>query len=72
MSCLLTIDGGTSWMFQFAGVNTLKISGLTDAKKFSRPGFSESISIQAYGYKSINDFPVKNYEEKLFNFLEEI
>ena len=72
MSCLLTNDGGTSWMFQFAGVKTLKIFGLTDAKKFSRPGFSQSISIQDYGYKSINDFPVKNYEEKLFNFLEEI
>ena len=24
MSCLLTNDGGTSWMFQFAGVKTLK------------------------------------------------
>ena len=72
MSCLLTNDGGTSWMFQFAGVKTLKIFGLTDAKKFSRPGFSQSISIQDYGYKSINDFPVKNYEEKLFNFLEEV
>ena len=68
MSCLLTNDGGTSWMFQFAGVKTLKIFGLTDAKKFSRPGFSQSISIQDYGYKSINDFPVKDYEEKLFNF----
>ena len=72
MSCLLTNDGGTSWMFQFAGVKTLKIFGLTDAKKFSRPGFSESISTQDYGYKSINDFPVKDYEEKLFSFLEEI
>ena len=72
MSCLLTNDGGTSWMFQFAGVKTLKIFGLTDAKKFSRPGFSESISIQDYGYKSINDFPVKDYEDKLFSFLEEI
>ena len=72
MSCLLTNDGGTSWMFQFAGVKTLKIFGLTDAKKFSRPGFSQSISIQDYGYKSINDFPVKDYEEKLFSFLEEI
>ena len=72
MSCLLTNDGGTSWMFQFAGVKTLKIFGLTDAKKFSRPGFSQSISIQDYGYKSINDFPVKDYEEKLFSFLENI
>ena len=72
MSCLLTNDGGTSWMFQFAGVKTLKIFGLTDAKKFSRPGFSQSISIQDYGYKSINDFPVKDYEEKLFSFLEDI
>ena len=72
MSCLLTNDGGTSWMFQFAGVKTLKIFGLTDAKKFSRPGFSQSISIQDYGYKSINDFTVKEYEEKLFSFLEEI
>jgi ADP-heptose:LPS heptosyltransferase len=72
MSCLLTNDGGTSWMFQFAGVKTLKIFGLTDAKKFSRPGFSESISIQDYGYNSIMDFPVKEYEKRLFNFLEKL
>ena len=72
MSCLLTNDGGTSWMFQFAGVKTLKIFGLTDAKKFSRPGFSESISIQEYGYKSIIDYPVKEYEIKLFSFLDRL
>ena len=72
MSCLLTNDGGTSWMFQFAGVKTLKIFGLTDAKKFSRPGFSESISIQEYGYNSIIDFPVREYEIKLNSFLENL
>ena len=72
MSCLLTNDGGTSWMFQFAGVKTLKIFGLTNAKKFSRPGFSESISIQDYGYNSIIDFPVKEYEIKLKSFLEKL
>jgi len=72
MSCLLTNDGGTSWMFQFAGVKTLKIFGLTDAKKFSRPGFSESISIQDYGYNSIIDFPVKEYELRLISFLEKL
>jgi hypothetical protein len=72
MSCLLTNDGGTSWMFQFAGVKTLKIFGLTDAKKFSRPGFSESISVQEYGYKSIIDYPVREYEIKLFSFLERL
>ena len=72
MSCLLTNDGGTSWMFQFAGVKTLKIFGLTDAKKFSRPGFSESISIKDYGYNSIIDFPVKEYETRLNQFLKEL
>ena len=72
MSCLLTNDGGTSWMFQFAGVKTLKIFGLTDAKKFSRPGFSESISIKDYGYNSIIDFPVKEYETRLIRFLGEL
>ena len=72
MSCLLANDGGTSWMFQFAGVKTLKIFGLTDAKKFSRPGFSESISIQDYGYKSIIDYPVKEYKIKLISFLEKL
>ena len=72
MSCLLTNDGGTSWMFQFAEVKTLKIFGLTDAKKFSRPGFSESISIQDYRYNSIIDFPVKEYEIRLISFLEKL
>jgi len=72
MSCLLTNDGGTSWMFQFAGVKTLKIFGITDAKKFSRPGFSVSISIQEYGYKSITDYPLEEYEIKLNSFLEKL
>ena len=72
MSCLLTNDGGTSWMFQFAGVKTLKIFGLTDAKKFSRPGFSESISIKDYGYNSIIDFTVREYKIKLISFLEKL
>ena len=46
MCCLLANDGVTSWMFEFAGVRTLKIFGVTSAKKFSRPGYSKSIEIK--------------------------
>ena len=30
MKCLLCNDGGTAWMFEFVGVKTLKIFGITE------------------------------------------
>ena len=69
MSCLLCNDGGTAWMFEFAGVKTLKLFGVTNEKKFSRPGFSQSIQIKDFGYKDLKDFPISKYEEILFKFL---
>ena len=70
MSCLLCNDGGTAWMFEFAGVKTLKLFGVTNEKKFSRPGFSQPIQIKDFGYKELNDFPISKYEEILYRFLE--
>ncbi len=67
---LLCNDGGTSWMFEFAGVKTFKIFGITNAKKFARPGYSETIQVQDYGYSEIKDFPLTKYKEILDKFLE--
>ena len=67
---LLCNDGGTSWMFEFAGVKTFKIFGITNAKKFARPGYSETIQVQDYGYSEIKDFPVNKYKEILDKFLK--
>ena len=71
MHCLLCNDGGTAWMFEFAGVKSLKIFGVTDEKKFSRPGYSQSIKVKDYGFKKLNDFPITKYEEILFDFLKD-
>jgi len=71
MHCLLCNDGGTAWMFEFAGIKSLKIFGVTDERKFSRPGFSQSIQIKDYGYKNLNDFPVTKYQEILEDFLKD-
>ena len=54
---------------EFAGVKTLKLFGVTNEKKFSRPGFSQAIQIKDYGYKELNDFPISKYEEILYEFL---
>ena len=70
MSCLLCNDGGTAWMFEFAGVKTLKLFGVTNERKFSRPGFSQAIQIKDFGYKELNDFPISKYEEILYRFLK--
>ncbi len=70
MHCLLCNDGGTAWMFEFAGIKSLKIFGVTDERKFSRPGFSQSIQIKDYGFKNLNDFPVTKYQEILNEFLK--
>ena len=69
MNCLLCNDGGTAWMFEFAGVKTLKIFGVTDEVKFARPGFSETIQIKDYGIKNIIDFPTNTYKKILGKFL---
>ena len=44
-------DSGTAWMFEFVGVKTLKIFGVTNEKKFSRPGFSKTIQIKDFGFE---------------------
>ena len=69
MKYLLCNDAGTSWIFEFAGVKTFKIFGVTNEKKFSRPNFSKTIQIQDYGYKSLNEFPVSEYKKILDKFL---
>ena len=69
MKYLLCNDGGTSWIFEFAGVKTFKIFGVTNEKKFARPNFSKTIQIQDYGYKSLDEFPVSEYKKILNNFL---
>jgi len=71
MHCLLCNDGGTAWMFEFAGIKSLKIFGVTDERKFSRPGFSQSIQVKDYGFKNLNDFPVTKYQEILDDFLKD-
>lgn len=70
MKCLLCNDGGTAWIFEFAGVKTFKIFGLTDDKKFARPNYSKTIHINDYGYDSLQSFPVNIYTEKLNEFLD--
>ena len=72
MRCLLCNDGGTAWMFEFAGVKTLKIFGVTDEKKFARPGYCQTIQVNDYGIKEIKDFPVEEYKKNLDKFLETV
>ena len=72
MSCLLCNDGGTAWMFEFAGVKTLKLFGVTNEKKFSRPGYSQSVQVKDFGYDDLKDFPLTEYENILNNFLKTI
>jgi len=59
-------------MFEFVGVKTLKIFGVTNEKKFSRPGFSKTIQIKDYGFKNLKDFPLNIYENILREFLKSI
>ncbi len=72
MSCLLCNDGGTAWMFEFAGVKTLKLFGVTDEKKFSRPGYSQAVQVKNFGYANLKDFPLVEYENILNNFLKTV
>ena len=71
MSFLLCNDGGTSWMFEFSGVKTLKIFDVTNENKFARPGFCKTIQVKDYGY-TIKNFPVSIYLEILDNYISEI
>ena len=72
MRCLLCNDGGTAWMFEFAGVKTLKLFGVTDEKKFARPDYCKTIQISDYGIKNIKDFPIEIYQKNLDKFLENV
>ena len=72
MNCLLCNDGGTAWMFEFAGIKTLKIFGVTDENKFSRPNYSKTIQVNNYGYNDIKDFPLDKYKTILNEFLNNI
>tara|TARA_B100001063_G_scaffold198820_1_gene191497 strand:+ start:381 stop:1352 length:972 start_codon:yes stop_codon:yes gene_type:complete len=72
MTCLLCNDGGTAWMFEFAGVKTLKIFGVTDEKKFARPDYCKTIQIRDYGIKNIKDFSIEAYTKNLDKFLENV
>ena len=69
MNLLLCNDGGTSWMFQFAGVKCIKIFGNTNKKKFSRPGFAEGIQTSDYGY-NLKNFPIDLFKRKLISYLD--
>ena len=69
MKYLLCNDGGTSWIFEFVGVKTLKIFGVTNERKFARPGYSQTIQIKDYGFKLIKDFPIETYKNILKDFL---
>jgi len=69
IDCLLCNDAGTAWIFEFSGVKTFKIFGVTNERKFSRPGFSETIQVKDYGYDKLQSFPVDLYKKLLDKFL---
>ena len=71
MNFLLCNDGGTSWMFEFSGVKTLKIFDITSENKFARPGFCQAIQVRDYGY-TIKNFPVSQYKKILDRYLSRI
>ena len=72
VDCLLCNDGGTSWMFEFAGVHTFKIFGITNERKFARPGYSTTIQVKEFGYTDIKEFPVDLYKKELKKFINKI
>lgn len=69
MDCLLCNDGGTSWIFEFAGIQTFKIFGVTNERKFARPYFSTTIQVKDYGIDTLQSFPVELYKKLLTDFL---
>jgi len=69
MDCLLCNDGGTSWIFEFAGIHTFKIFGVTNERKFARPNFSTTIQVRDHGFDTLQSFPVELYKTLLTRFL---
>ena len=72
MDCLICNDGGTAWMFEFAGIKTFKLFGITNETKFARPGFSQTIQISDYGFTNIINFPIDIYEKELNLFIKNL
>ena len=70
MDCLLCNDGGTSWIFEFAGIHTFKIFGVTNERKFARPNFSTTIQVKDHGIDTLQSFPVELYKKLLTEFLD--
>ncbi len=70
VDCLLCNDGGTSWIFEFAGVKTFKIFGVTNERKFARPEYCKTIQVKDFGYNTLQSFPIKLYQEELNKYLE--
>jgi len=72
MDCLICNDGGTAWMFEFAGIKTFKIFGITNEKKFARPGFSKTLQISDFGFTNLKTFPISIYEKELDSFIKNL
>ena len=72
VDCLLCNDGGTSWIFEFAGVKTFKIFGVTNERKFARPEYCKTIQVKDYGYNSLQSFPISLYQEELNKYLRNL
>ena len=72
VDCLLCNDGGTSWIFEFAGIKTFKIFGVTNEKKFARPNYCRALQVKDYGYNSLQSFPTDLYIAELNNYLKTI
>jgi ADP-heptose:LPS heptosyltransferase len=70
MSLLLCNDGGTAWMFEFVGIHTFKIFGVSNERKFARPNFSTTIQVKDYGFDTLQSFPVELYKMLLTKFLK--
>jgi hypothetical protein len=72
VDCLLCNDGGTSWIFEFAGIKTFKIFGVTNEKKFARPNYCKTLQVKDFGYNSLQSFPTDLYIAELNNYLKTI
>ena len=72
IDCLLCNDGGTSWLFEFTGIKTFKIFGVTNQRKFSRPNYTNSIQVSDFGYNDLQSFPVSLYKKNLLNYLKDL
>ena len=70
VDCLLCNDTGTSWIFEFAGVKTFKIFGVTSERKFARPEYCKTIQVKDFGYSTLQSFPVNLYQEELNKYLK--